>query len=163
KGELEAYQKEIAPRVTAETKQRDDGIATAEAALKQQAEKLAPKFDEWQKAHAEDSAWVPLKAKELKASVANTKLEQAADLSVFASGANNRGTYTFTAETDLKGITGVRLEVLADDRLPSKGPGRAPNGNFVLTEFELSAAPKAEAAKMQKIALDKAQASFSQE
>ncbi|OAI47917.1 hypothetical protein AYO44_08560, partial [Planctomycetaceae bacterium SCGC AG-212-F19] len=163
KGELEAYQKEIAPRVAVEEKQRNDRIAAADTALKEQADKLAPKFDEWAKNHAADSAWVPLKATELKSSVTNTKLEQAADLSVFVTGANNRGNYTFTAETDLKAITGVRLEVLADDRLPGKGPGRAPNGNFVLSEFELSAAPKGDAGKAQKIAFDKAQASFSQE
>src|SRR3712207_7146020 len=45
------------------------------------------------------------------------------------------------SETDLKEITGIRLEVLADPRLPQNGPGRAKDGNFVLTEFELKAAP----------------------
>ncbi|MFM7805098.1 MAG: DUF1549 domain-containing protein, partial [Verrucomicrobiota bacterium] len=32
------------------------------------------------------------------------------------------------------GVVGLRLEVLPDQALPSKGPGRAGNGNFVLTE-----------------------------
>ncbi len=32
------------------------------------------------------------------------------------------------------GVIGLRLEVLPDPSLPSKGPGRAGNGNFVLTE-----------------------------
>lgn len=40
------------------------------------------------------------------------------------------------AETD-QPITAIRLEVLSDPNLPSKGPGRAPNGNFVLTEFRV--------------------------
>ena len=35
------------------------------------------------------------------------------------------------------GITGIRLEVLADKSLPAKGPGRAPNGNFVLNDFKV--------------------------
>ena len=35
-------------------------------------------------------------------------------------------------------ITGVRLEALSDDSLPAKGPGTAPNGNFVLTEFKVT-------------------------
>src|SRR5262249_46570352 len=78
-------------------------------------------------------------------------------------GSNSKCNYTFTAETELKGITGVRLEVLADDRLPGKGPGRAPNGNFVLSEFELSVAPKGKAAEARKVALQNAQASFSQD
>ncbi len=34
------------------------------------------------------------------------------------------------------GVTAIRLEVLPDQSLPAKGPGRAGNGNFVLTEFE---------------------------
>lgn len=34
-----------------------------------------------------------------------------------------------------KPITAIRLEVLPDDSLPQKGPGRAGNGNFVLTEI----------------------------
>jgi hypothetical protein len=34
-------------------------------------------------------------------------------------------------------VTGVRLDVLTDKRLPANGPGRAPNGNFVLNEVEL--------------------------
>ena len=52
--------------------------------------------------------------------------------------------YTIVAETDLTDITGIRLEVLPDDGLPNKGPGRAPDGNFVLTEIEVPAAPKAD-------------------
>jgi len=34
-------------------------------------------------------------------------------------------------------ITGVRLEVLADDKLPMKGPGRQDNGNLHLSEFRV--------------------------
>ncbi|MFT5466606.1 MAG: hypothetical protein ACI8UO_001706 [Verrucomicrobiales bacterium] len=33
-------------------------------------------------------------------------------------------------------VTGIRIDVLPDKRLPGSGPGRAENGNFVLTEFE---------------------------
>ena len=51
--------------------------------------------------------------------------------------------YTVVAHTDAKGIRAVRLELLTDDSLPSKGPGRAPNGNLVLTRFLVTAAPKA--------------------
>ena len=41
------------------------------------------------------------------------------------------------AELD-KPITAIRLEVFADPALPARGPGRAPNGNFVLSEFKLN-------------------------
>lgn len=63
------------------------------------------------------------------------------DDSVLVSGTNaNNSVYTVAATTALTGITGVRLEVLEDASLPGSGPGRQPaNGNFVLTEFEVSA------------------------
>jgi Protein of unknown function (DUF1553)/Protein of unknown function (DUF1549)/Planctomycete cytochrome C len=35
-------------------------------------------------------------------------------------------------------LTGLRIEALADDGLPAKGPGLAPNGNFVLTEIKVT-------------------------
>jgi hypothetical protein len=41
----------------------------------------------------------------------------------------------------LAGITGIRLEAVEDSSLPTGGPGFAANGNFVLTEIELDAAP----------------------
>ncbi len=46
-------------------------------------------------------------------------------------------------------VSALRLEVLADDRLPQRGPGRASNGNFVLSELTLavgSGSPPAQAA-----------------
>lgn len=52
-------------------------------------------------------------------------------------------TYTITASTGLKVITGVRLEVLTDDALPHKGPGRQDNGNLHLSEFRLLVTGKA--------------------
>jgi hypothetical protein len=45
-------------------------------------------------------------------------------------------TYELTLKTDLAGITGVRLEALGHDQFPAGGPGRATNGNFVLTGID---------------------------
>jgi hypothetical protein len=47
-------------------------------------------------------------------------------------------TYTVTVRSKAKGVTAVRLEVLADDPLPHRGPGRQDNGNLHLSEFRLS-------------------------
>ncbi|HEY4309456.1 MAG TPA: PSD1 and planctomycete cytochrome C domain-containing protein [Pirellulales bacterium] len=49
-------------------------------------------------------------------------------------------TYTVTAATPVETIRGIRLEALVDDRLPRGGPGRADNGNFVLSEVTLDLA-----------------------
>ena len=52
----------------------------------------------------------------------------------------DKTTYTATFEADLQGAAGLRLEVLVDDALPKHGPGRAENGNFVLSEITLTRA-----------------------
>jgi hypothetical protein len=70
--------------------------------------------------------------------------------------------YAIALETDLTGITGIRLEALADASLPAKGPGRADNGNFVLNEFQVAASPRSEPGKSQPVKLQKASADFSQ-
>src|SRR5262249_7909067 len=45
-----------------------------------------------------------------------------------------RDTYTLTARVPA-GVTAVRLELLPDDSLPHRGPGRQDNGNLHLSEF----------------------------
>ena len=73
------------------------------------------------------------------------------------------GVVTITAETELTEITGLRLEALADGRLPQKGPGRANDGNFVLNEIEITAAPKTDPKQVKPVKLTNAAADFSQE
>ncbi len=46
-----------------------------------------------------------------------------------------KDTYTVVVELPAERVTGLRLEVLPDDSLPGKGPGRSKNGNFVLSEI----------------------------
>jgi hypothetical protein len=71
--------------------------------------------------------------------------------------------YTFTASTDLKGIVAVRLECLTDPSLGGgKGPGRAPNGNFVLTDIKVTAAPKSDPGKPAPVKIARGQATFNQ-
>ncbi len=70
--------------------------------------------------------------------------------------------YTVTAKTDLTNITGFRLEALTDPNLPASGPGRAKNGNFVLTEFAVEAAPATNNAKTNAVPLQNATADFAQ-
>ncbi len=46
--------------------------------------------------------------------------------------------YVVTAASPLDKLAAVRLRVLPHESLPKQGPGRAGNGNFVLTAFELT-------------------------
>ncbi len=88
------------------------------------------------------------------------------DLAVFVKGPNDQeDTYTIVAETSLSGITAIRLEVLADERLASKGPGLAGNGNFVLSSLRVYVEPVSDNDERnmgQRIRLKNARADFSQ-
>ena len=50
-----------------------------------------------------------------------------------------RDTYTLTlqCESATEPLTGIVVETIADDRLPKKGPGLAPNGNYVITDLQI--------------------------
>jgi hypothetical protein len=88
----------------------------------------------------------------------------AKDNSVLVNGPNpDKDTYTVTLTTKLTNVTAVRLEVLPDGSLPARGPGRAQNGNFVLHEFAVKAAPTAKPTDAKAVALHKAVADFAQE
>ncbi len=75
-------------------------------------------------------------------------------------------TYTVTAPAPVETIRGVRLEALVDDSLPRRGPGRADNGNFVLSEVTLDLAAQAGAggdAMPERVAWQWATADYAQD
>ncbi|WP_250846743.1 DUF1549 domain-containing protein [Aquisphaera insulae] len=160
---LGSYEKELAPKRARQEKDKAAATAKLEADLKAYEATLPARLAAWEKEHAGSivNRWAVLEPKALSAT-GGTKLSKEADGSIVASGNIAMDEYTIAAETDLVGITGVRLELLPDPRFPVNGPGRAPDGNFVLSEIQLSAAPKAEPAKAAPIPLQNAKADFSQ-
>ena len=115
----------------------DGEIAALETVFKSRAPGLAAGREAWERDAAAPPAWIVL-APDTAESSGGATLTKQADGAIMAGGANPaKDTFTITAKTDLKGITGFRLEALADPSLPSKGPGRA--GNFVLTAFKVKA------------------------
>ena len=69
-----------------------------------------------------------------------TKLTKQPDGSIRSEGTRpEKDTYTFAVRVKAKRITAVRLELLPDDALPHRGPGRQDNGNLHLSEFKASA------------------------
>ncbi len=162
KQEAEAYEKQIAPQVAAQERQRQQQIAGAEAALRETEKTLPQRMAAWQQQARQETPWLPLVASELTASN-NSKLTQEADRAVIASGPNGKATYVFVALGDLANVTGLRLEALADERLPAKGPGRAANGNFVLSQFLVDWHPLKGPQRNSRVALQNVRADFSQE
>jgi hypothetical protein len=139
-----------------------EGHAQLVAKLAEYEKTLPAKQAAWEKNASAETVWTPLDIGDFKSAVGAT-MKKLDDKSVLIEGAKGHDTYTVTIPTDVKGITGIRLEALPDDSLAAKGPGRAPNGNFVLNELALNAAPKADAAKSAKVELGNATADFSQE
>lgn len=89
-------------------------------------------FGSWE---SSQRPWVVLKP-EAMVSVEGVSLKGLPDGSILADGKNpSTDTYILTFRDLPQGVTALRLEVLPDDSLPRKGPGRAGNGNFVLSEF----------------------------
>jgi hypothetical protein len=139
----------------------DDDHAKLVAELAAYEKKLVEKQADWEKNSA-PAVWTPLEIESAKSSAGAT-LAKEADNTVFASGTLNKDLYTVVAKTDMAGITAIRLEALADPRLPHGGPGRAPeNGNQVLSELKVTIAPKDDPGKSQPVALQSAQADYNQ-
>ncbi|MBI4663541.1 MAG: DUF1553 domain-containing protein [Verrucomicrobia bacterium] len=85
------------------------------------------------------------------------------DLSLLVSGTKPEiDSCTIVARPGLSEITAIRLEVLPDDSLPQKGPGRQDNGNFHLSEFQVKAGSLSEPGKLAVIELRNATADFNQ-
>jgi len=100
----------------------------------------------WEQRQQNPPAWQVLQP-ETFVSANGATLTRQADGSVFASGTRpERDTYTLTASAGLSRLSAIRLEVMADERLPKRGPGRQPdNGNLHLSEIQaLLFAPGAE-------------------
>jgi uncharacterized membrane protein len=74
-------------------------------------------------------------------SAAGASFSKLPDQSLLVSGNNpEKDTYTIEISADTTDCDRVRLEVLNDASLAGSGPGRAPNGNFVLTHFGVAGA-----------------------
>ena len=84
------------------------------------------------------AVWTPLEPIRYSAK-SGAKITRKADRSLLVSGEiPDKDTYTVTLRTSLPRISAFRLDALPDPSLPSKGPGRASSGAFVLTSLAVA-------------------------
>lgn len=96
-------------------------------------------------------------------STAGTKFVQQDDGSWLSTGpAPNKEVITVQTETALSQLRAIRLETLADDSLPKRGPGRAGNGNFALGNISVVARALNDEAREQPVELVAARATHQQ-
>ena len=126
-------------------------------------EKIIPERQAvWEAALQKTNRWLPVEVTSAETDK-DTKLELQEDGSLLATGTNEKSTYTLKLKTNVENITAIRLEALTDDRLPSKGPGRPANGNFVVSEFNVNIQNAAGEGEAQKVKLVSPSATFSQQ
>jgi hypothetical protein len=123
-----------------------DGLVTPDLLAEIKSKAAEKRGAEWTVAEI-DSA-------EAKSGVALTRQNDGA---LLATGATpEMDTYTIKMKMPAATITGLKLEVLSDESLPHKGPGRQPeNGNLHLSEFKVKADAK-------DVAIARATADFNQ-
>ncbi|MEZ5386147.1 MAG: DUF1549 domain-containing protein [Prosthecobacter sp.] len=138
KKELEAYKVKMAPDVKKKEAARVAAIKAAETKVKSAQDTAPANQPRWENYLDLTTEWHPLEVKVQRANGVE-KLEAQPDGSLFATakpeGLQSAGNYLLVGKSEFAGITAIKLEMLPDDRLPNNGPGLAPDGNFVLSEF----------------------------
>ena len=120
-------------------RQHQQRVTLLEQALHGPHPELEGPFNAWRQEQRRllelDDRWTRV-APVLASADSDASLEIRNDLSLLVRGPNpDRDTYRLRLVPGISRIAGIQLEALPDDSLPSKGPGRSGNGNFVLTRF----------------------------
>ena len=106
--------------------------------------------------------WVALIPAEFK-SLAGATGAIAADGIVTVSGNLAKDIYTIRSTAPAGGaVKGIRLEALSDPSLPAQGPGRSPNGNFVVSKVVLLHGPAGGTSTPNPVGFAAAKADFEQ-
>ncbi|MGB8169944.1 MAG: DUF1553 domain-containing protein [Chthoniobacteraceae bacterium] len=141
------YAKPVLSMATPEEQKKLDGFRTVEKEANKARDDLSKKLlaeqPAWEQTVAAGVAnpavveWQALTPEDVSSENGAT-LTKLPDNSALASGLNpDTDDIVLTAITQMQGVTAVKLEVLTDDSLAEKGPGRAPNGSWVLSEFKM--------------------------
>ena len=142
----------------------DTAHAPLEKSLKDfETASLPTRFREWQKSRKDATipTWAIPDVASTKSSGGATLTKQD-DGSILVSGKNPPiETLTIVLNTEMTDIASIRLEAMSDPSLVKNGPGRAANGNFALTDFKVTAAPKA-GGKPVEVKLKNPRATFEQ-
>ena len=133
-------------------------------------QELDSKQAAWEQSAAKETQWTLVAPVEMS-SVANAEFKLNDDQSISVSGPLAKDEYRIAWESDMVHPTALRIEAMPDDSLSAKGPGRAENGNFVVSEIQLfeirpeqAAANPTATESAERIAqeLTRAEAAFSQ-
>ncbi len=149
----------------AQARHAEQKRAAVEALAAFESDELPARLSDWEASRPPSMAgprWVVLEPTKLE-SAGKATFERLADGSIRVGGPNAEfDAYTIVAACDLDRLTGLRLEALADDGLVARGPGRAANGNFALTDLKFGIGPRYGLGKSVDPPLANPQATFEQ-
>ena len=153
---------------SAEQQAKLNEVRAAIASLEKQLAATGPDLVEaqrlWEQTARDEkpAEWMILKPESILAANGST-LKVLEDGTVTAMGANP-AMETYTVVTPVEGtITAIKVELLPDDSLPGKGPGRSVNGNSVMTNATIGLGPTDDRRKPRPQKIERASADFSQE
>src|SRR5581483_6009724 len=140
-----AYEANVAVYTPAEQMQRADlvrRIHEIETGLRHRTPDWRQRMHAWEaKVKGDQPVWTVVRPAVQEESTGGQKYLPQPDGSFLAQGyAPTKHTVKMTVQTDLKGVTAFRLELLNDPNLPLGGPGRSLKGLGALTEFKVQAA-----------------------
>ncbi|HIN95982.1 MAG TPA: DUF1549 domain-containing protein, partial [Planctomycetes bacterium] len=161
--------------ITAPTFTERQKFIVAKAAFEEEQKRLQQAIHEYEKtslpaaqeawaveAARQKATWRPFQVAQATA-VKGTVLTVQADQAVLATGKNEQSdVYTISGELTAGKLAAIRLEVLPHKSLVKQGPGRASNGNFVLTTFRATLTFSGDQAKPVPVKFARARADFSQ-
>jgi hypothetical protein len=130
-------------------------------------DELPGRFDQWvqklPKKPPDQPDWVILGNAEPK-SLEGAIFVPQSDGSFLLAGLNPKNDrWVVTTKVDLPSVRAIRIEALTDKSLKKKGPGRAGNGSFVLSDLRVFAKPMGAEGKGKSVKLVNPQADFQQE
>ncbi|MBU62675.1 MAG: hypothetical protein CMI26_09250 [Opitutae bacterium] len=168
-----AENKEIVEEINAEaTRQKVEKWEKERAELLAQRElfereKLPGGFDKWlldpAERKTEEPVWAILGNAEPE-SLEGSNFVPMKDGSFLLAGPNPKNErWVVTGQVDLPVVRAIRIEALIDKSLKKKGPGRAGNGNFLLSDLRVFVKPKGAKGKGKPVKLINPQASIKQE
>ncbi len=138
KHELRRYQEQQASIFAERRQQRELRVDEAKVALRSYEDELPEKLRRWEQTHRHTTCWTPLEPLELIADTEPTTLSLQENKSILVEGPRGKGAYRLLARTNLRGISGMRIDAFASERF--EGPERKVD-NIVLTELEVERAP----------------------
>lgn len=148
----------------------DAAVAAATETLRAEQAKHTPAYAAWEEKTARLLAEIaanPVKHHALEeprvSCDSDVTFQPQADGSFTVSGNNpDQAIYTVIGQFTVPRIHAIRLDVLPDDSLPAKGPGRVAHGNFVLSEFTAEVSTNADFTDARTLEFASARADFEQ-